>query len=131
MFRSLWLVAIVLIVFGILLGLADWSAQATQARPRSPYRDGILYRRSPRCSRSSRASRARAASSRAGLVLGYSAPAAARYAFLLAIPAVFGSGLLPAVQELGRARSVYGPVETAVATVVAFVVGALRSSRSS
>ena len=59
-----------------------------------------------------------------GLALGYSRPAAAEYAFLLAVPAVFGSGLYElyqAIKEPGAA--VFSLGETAAATVVAFGVG--------
>jgi undecaprenyl-diphosphatase len=59
-----------------------------------------------------------------GLALGYTRPAAAEVAFLLAVPAVFGSGfyeLLHALREPGS--QVFGMVETGVATVVAFGVG--------
>ena len=59
-----------------------------------------------------------------GLLLGYERAAAARYAFLLAIPAVFGAGFYQLVQELcGEPGASYGPLETAAATLVAFVVG--------
>ena len=60
-----------------------------------------------------------------GLFLGYERAAAARYAFLLAIPAVFGSGLFQlykTVQEpclppaTGCAPEVFSGLETAVAT---------------
>ena len=60
----------------------------------------------------------------AGLLMGYERAAAARYAFLLAIPAVFGSGfyeLYKSLKEPGKA--VYSLLETAVATAVAFGVG--------
>jgi undecaprenyl-diphosphatase len=59
----------------------------------------------------------------AGRLLGYERPAAARYGFLLAIPAVFGSGLYELVHSFGEPEGAYGYAETAVATVVAFVVG--------
>jgi undecaprenyl-diphosphatase len=60
-----------------------------------------------------------------GLFLGYSRAAAARYSFLLAIPAVLGSGLFQAFEALtgdvaGETVS-WGP--TIVATVIAFGVG--------
>jgi len=42
---------------------------------------------------------------------------------LLAIPAVFGSGLYELVHSFGEPEGAYGYAETAVATVVAFVVG--------
>jgi undecaprenyl-diphosphatase len=61
----------------------------------------------------------------AGLFLGYSRSAAARYSFLLAVPAVLGSGFFQAYEALtgdvaGRAVS-WGP--TILATVIAFGVG--------
>jgi undecaprenyl-diphosphatase len=59
----------------------------------------------------------------AGRFLGYTRPAAARYGFLLAIPAVFGSGLYELVHSFGEPEGAYGYAETAVATVVAFGVG--------
>ncbi|MET0590432.1 MAG: undecaprenyl-diphosphate phosphatase, partial [Naasia sp.] len=73
----------------------------------------------------------------AGRFLGYSREAAARYSFLLAIPAVFGSGLYqlykvvtePCTQALADATGgactpeAFGPLETAVATVIAFGIG--------
>jgi undecaprenyl-diphosphatase len=61
----------------------------------------------------------------AGLFLGYSRSAAARYSFLLAVPAVLGSGFFQAYEALSgdvAGRSVaWGP--TALATVIAFGVG--------
>jgi undecaprenyl-diphosphatase len=60
-----------------------------------------------------------------GLFLGYTRAAAARYSFLLAVPAVLGSGFFQAYEALtgdvaGEAVS-WGP--TIVATVIAFAVG--------
>ena len=60
-----------------------------------------------------------------GLLMGYTREAAARYSFLLAVPAVFGSGLFQLVKsydELGTAGTP-GGVATLVATVISFVVG--------
>jgi undecaprenyl-diphosphatase len=54
---------------------------------------------------------------------GYSRPAAARFGFLLAVPAVFGSGLYELVHSFGEPEGAYGYAETFVATIVAFVVG--------
>jgi undecaprenyl-diphosphatase len=57
-----------------------------------------------------------------GLLLGYTREAAARYSFLLAIPAVVLSGLFQLQSELAAGAAVaWGP--TVVATVVAFAVG--------
>jgi undecaprenyl-diphosphatase len=60
-----------------------------------------------------------------GLFLGYTRSAAARYSFLLAVPAVLGSGFFQAYEALtgdvaGETVS-WGP--TIVATVIAFAVG--------
>jgi undecaprenyl-diphosphatase len=62
-----------------------------------------------------------------GLFLGYSREAAARYSFLLAIPAVLGSGVFQAYEALtGKVEGppvAWGP--TIAATVIAFGVGLL------
>jgi undecaprenyl-diphosphatase len=121
-FRSLWLIAIVLIVFGILLGLADWLGRKTRPLEELSYRDGILVGLAQMLALIPGVSRSGASTS-AGLALGYTRPAAARFSFLLAIPAVFGSGLYELVHSFGEPTGAYGYAETAVATIVAFVVG--------
>ena len=62
------------------------------------------------------------ATTTAALSLGYTRPAAARFSFLLAVPAVFGSGLFELVQSFSEPGP-YSLGETLAATVVAFVVG--------
>ena len=61
----------------------------------------------------------------AGLFLGYSRAAAARYSFLLAVPAVLGSGFFQAYEaftgDVAGAGVSWGP--TILATVLAFGVG--------
>jgi undecaprenyl-diphosphatase len=121
-FRSLWLIAIVLIAFGILLGLADWLGRRTKPLEELSYRDGILVGLAQMLALIPGVSRSGASTS-AGLALGYTRPAAARFSFLLAIPAVFGSGLYELVHSFGEPAGAYGYAETAVATVVAFAVG--------
>lgn len=122
-FRSLWLVAIVLIVFGILLGLADWFGRKTKGLPDISYRDGILIGFAQMLALIPGVSRSGASTS-AGLALGYARPAAAQFSFLLAVPAVFGSGLYELVTALREPQdAVFGWPETIAATVVAFVVG--------
>ena len=60
-----------------------------------------------------------------GLFLGYTRAAAARYSFLLAVPAVLGSGFFQAYEALtgdvAGETVAWGP--TIVATVIAFAVG--------
>lgn len=121
-FRSLWLVAIVLIVFGVILGLVDLLAKRTRSITDMTYGHGItigiaqMLALIPGVSRSG-------ATITAGRALGYTRPAAARYGFLLAIPAVFGSGLYELVNSFSEPTGAYGYAETAVATIVAFIVG--------
>lgn len=121
-FRSLWLVAIVLIVFGVLLGVADILSKRSRELNIMTYRDGILVGLAQTLSLVPGVSRS-GATTTVGLALGYTRPAAARFAFLLAVPAVFGSGLYELVHSFGEPAGYYGYAETAVATVVAFGVG--------
>ncbi|MET1042880.1 MAG: undecaprenyl-diphosphate phosphatase [Microbacteriaceae bacterium] len=121
-FRNLWLVAIVLIVFGILLGLADHYGKRNRELPDLTYPHGIYFGLAQTLALVPGVSRS-GATTTMGLALGYSRPAAARYAFLLAVPAVFGSGLYELVNSFGEPEGYYGYAETAVATVVAFGVG--------
>jgi len=61
-----------------------------------------------------------------GRFLGYKREAALRYSFLLALPAVFGSGFYQLQGAISSTESnVFSLAETAVATGIAFVVGYL------
>lgn len=122
-FRNLWLVAIVLIVFGLILGAADALGRRTRQEADLTYPHGLALGFAQALALVPGVSRS-GATTTMGLALGYTRPAAAEVAFLLAVPAVFGSGLyelLQAIQEPGAA--VFTLAETAVATVVAFGVG--------
>jgi len=121
-FRSLWLVAIVLIVFGILLGLADWLGRRVRRIEDMTMPHGLLIGIAQMLALIPGVSRSGATTS-AALALGYTRPAAARFAFLLAIPAVLGSGLYELVHSFGEPPGYYGYAETAVATIIAFFVG--------
>ncbi len=129
-FRSLWIVAIVLIVFGLILGVADRLGRRTRELTDLTYGHGVLFGLAQMLALVPGVSRS-GATTTMGLALGYSRPAAARYAFLLAVPAVFGSGFYelysaftcdPASGDVCT-PAVYGPLETLLATVVAFGVG--------
>lgn len=122
-FRSLWIVATMLIVFGIILGLADWAGRKTRTLEQLNVPHGILFGVAQALALIPGVSRSGGTISM-GLFLGYERAAAARYAFLLAIPAVFGSGFYQLFKSIGE-PSVYGLVETGAATLVAFVVGLL------
>ncbi len=83
------------------------------------WRDGILFGLFQAAALIPGVSRSGATIS-GGLFLGYTREAATRYAFLLAIPAVFGSGLYK-LKDIGDSSVAWGP--TIVATVLAFFVG--------
>jgi undecaprenyl-diphosphatase len=120
--RSLWITATVLIVFGVILGLADQLGKKTRPLENLSYGHGIAIGLAQMLALVPGVSRSGATTS-AGLALGYERPAAARFSFLLAIPAVLGSGLYELVHSFGEPAGEYGYAETAVATLIAFVVG--------
>jgi undecaprenyl-diphosphatase len=120
-FRSLWLVAIMLIVFGVLLGVADAIGARKRTLKDLTLGHGIVYGLAQSLALIPGVSRS-GGTITAGLLLGYEREAAARYAFLLAIPAVFGSGVYQAVKSIGE-PSVFSAGETLAATGIAFVVG--------
>lgn len=120
-FRNLWLIAGTLIGFGLVLGWAD--ARARNARPleRLNLRDGLLYGGAQALALIPGVSRS-GGTITAGLLMGYRREAAARYSFLLALPAVFLSGLYKLKDIGGPGNEVdWGP--TVLATVIAFGVG--------
>ncbi|OAH51743.1 undecaprenyl-diphosphate phosphatase [Microbacterium oleivorans] len=122
-FRNLWLVAIVLIVFGLILGVADALGKRDRTEKDLTMGHGLTLGFAQALALIPGVSRS-GATTTAGLALGYTRPAAAEVAFLLAVPAVFGSGLyelLQAIREPGQSPFTLG--ETAVATIVSFGVG--------
>jgi undecaprenyl-diphosphatase len=122
-FRNLWLVAVVLIVFGILLGVADALGRRTRNEEDLTLGHGLALGLAQTLALIPGVSRS-GATTTAGLALGYTRPAAAEVAFLLAVPAVFGSGLYELVQAISEpGTAVFSLWETAAATVVAFGVG--------
>ncbi|PJJ63242.1 undecaprenyl-diphosphate phosphatase [Compostimonas suwonensis] len=121
--RSLWIIATTLIVFGILLGIADWVGTKTKRLKNMTVGNGIIYGLAQALSLIPGVSRS-GGTITAGLFMGFERKAASRYAFLLAIPAVFGSGFYQLFKSLGE-PSVYSPLETGIATLVAFIVGLL------
>lgn len=121
-FRSLWIVAIVLVVFGVVLGLADVLGRKVRRIEHMTFGGGVLIGLAQVLALVPGVSRSGATVSM-GLALGYTRPAAARFAFLLAVPAVFLSGLYEAATSFGDSGAPFGLADTLIATVVAFVVG--------
>lgn len=122
-FRSLWIVAFTLIGFGILLGIADALGSKRRELKDLNWRDAVLYGFAQALALIPGVSRS-GGTITAGLALGYSRASAARYAFLLAIPAVFASGFFQVYKSATEpSPEVFGPAATILATVVAGVVG--------
>ncbi len=118
--RNLYLIATTLIVFGLLLGLAERiGRQQTELRKITP-KDGILLGFAQAMALIPGVSRS-GGTITAGLFLGMTRPAIVRYSFLLAIPAVLAAGIfqIPDV-FVGDGPS---PLQMIVATVISFVVG--------
>lgn len=131
-FRDLRLIATTLIVMGLILGFADWWASRAEkgGRHRAPVRrkelkdlsvrDGLIYGCCQAMALIPGVSRSGATLS-GGLFLGYTRESAARYSFLLAIPAVLSSGLFELTHISDDPNVAWGPI--IFATVIAFVVG--------
>ena len=122
-FRSLWLIATTLIVFGLILGAADkYGKSERQLHELSPVH-GVLYGLAQSLALIPGVSRS-GATIAMGRFLGYSREAALRYSFLLALPAVFGSGLYELKGALGETTTqAFSIPQTLVATSVAFIIG--------
>lgn len=119
--RNLYITATMLIVFGIILGIADKVGAKRVTLDKLSWRDGILFGFAQAMALIPGVSRSGGTIS-AGLLLGYTREAAARYSFLLAVPAVFGSGFYQLFKSIGEDNPVgWGP--TALATLIAFFVG--------
>jgi undecaprenyl-diphosphatase len=125
-FRSLWFVAISLIVFGIVLGLADHFGKKTRTIETLTWKHGLVFGLAQAMALIPGVSRS-GGTITAGLLMGYRRADAARYSFLLAIPAVFGSGFFQLAKSFDQLTSNEGSagaswLGTIVATVVAFFV---------
>ncbi|MEW2703452.1 MULTISPECIES: undecaprenyl-diphosphate phosphatase [Streptomyces] len=130
-FRDLRLIATTLIVMGLVLGLADRLAARAETgggRHRANggktlrdlgVRDGLIYGCCQALALIPGVSRSGATIS-GGLLMGYTREAAARYSFLLAVPAVLASGFFE-LRHAGEGHVAWG--QTVFATLVAFAVG--------
>ena len=125
-FRSLWLIASVLIIFGVVLGVADKYGKSDKSLKDLNISHGILYGLAQALALIPGVSRS-GSTIAMGRALGYKREAALRYSFLLAIPAVFGSGLYELKQALSdtQGTNVFSMTETLVATIIAFIIGYL------
>jgi undecaprenyl-diphosphatase len=131
-FRDLRVTATMLVVVGIVIGIADRLAarDETGGKHRAPkqrktlenlgVKDGLIFGLCQACALIPGVSRSGATIS-GGLFMGYRREAAARYSFLLAIPAVLASGTFEVKDALETGHVAWGP--TLFATVIAFASG--------
>jgi undecaprenyl-diphosphatase len=118
--RSLTLIGCTLIALGLLLLLAERLASHERELDSFTARDGIIMGFAQAAALVPGVSRS-GSTLTAGLFLGFERRAAARYSFLLSVPAVVLSGVFE-LRKIGEGEQA-GAVPTAIATLAAFVVG--------
>lgn len=122
--RNLWLVATVLILFAFVLAFAEyWGRQARRVENLT-FRDSVVMGFAQAMALVPGVSRS-GATLTAGLLLGLTREAAARFSFLLAIPAVVMSGVfsVPDVFDTSGEGAIPTVAQMVVATAIAFAVG--------
>lgn len=122
--RNLWIVATAMIVFALVIAAAEYLGRQTRHAENLTWRDAVIVGFAQCLALIPGVSRSGATIS-AGLFLGIDRELAARFGFLLAIPAVLASGLfsLPdAFEPVKEGMSATGP-QLAVSVLIAFGVG--------
>lgn len=119
--RNLQVIAISLIVFGLILGITDRMGSKQREISELTFKHGIWFGIGQALAVIPGVSRSGGTIS-VGLALGYTRKAAARYSFLLAVPAVIASGLYEFAKSYKNLDGV-DLAATGVATLVSFVVG--------
>lgn len=121
--RNMYITGGMLVGFALIMGWFDQHARQVKPLEKLTLKDGLIYGCAQALALIPGVSRS-GGTITAGLAMGYTREAAARYSFLLAMPAVFGSGLFELAKALGGQEASFpgwGP--TIVAGIVAFVVG--------
>ena len=129
-FRSLWLIGAVLVIFGIILWIADKVGRTDRVLADMKLPQGVAIGLAQALALIPGVSRSGATISMAR-ALGFNRAAAARFAFLLAIPAVLASGIYETYSAIKDQITGEGAIPTipftwyeiGAATGVAFVVG--------
>lgn len=121
--RQLWIIGVALIVFGVLLGLADSFGKKTREVSDLDFKSGLVFGFGQAMALIPGVSRS-GGTITVGRMMGFTREAAARYSFLLAIPAVLASGIYQFVKSFGDLPPDLA-LATAVATAVSFVSGYL------
>lgn len=123
-FRDLRLIAVAMVAFSLVLYWADRVGRKKLELDELTVRDGIVYGLAQSLALIPGVSRS-GGTITAGLFMGYTRVAAARYSFLLAIPAVLGSGAYETYKAFKggvKGAQVDWP-PTILSTVIAFAVG--------
>jgi undecaprenyl-diphosphatase len=122
--RNLWVTATALLVFSAVIAAAEFVGKQTRHVDQLTWRDGLLVGLAQCLALVPGVSRSGSTIS-AGLFLGLDRPLSARFGFLLAIPAVFASGLfsLPdAFHPVTEGMSATG-LQLLVSVIITFVIG--------
>lgn len=122
--RNLWVIAAAMVVFSAVIALAERVGRQRRNVEQLTWRDAVVVGVAQTLALVPGVSRSGSTIS-AGLFLGLERELSARFGFLLAIPAVFASGLFSipdAFHPVLEGMSATGP-QLVVAMVIAFVVG--------
>lgn len=122
--RNLWVVATAMVVFSAVIALAEYVGRRNRDIEQLNWRDAVIVGVAQCLALVPGVSRSGSTIS-AGLFLGLERELAARFGFLLAIPAVFASGLfsLPdAFRPVTEGMSATGP-QLLVSIMIAFAIG--------
>ncbi|WP_291798587.1 undecaprenyl-diphosphate phosphatase [Brevibacterium sp.] len=124
--RSLWITATMLIVFGLVIGVADRVGRRELTLESMNWKQGLAFGCAQALALIPGVSRS-GGTIMAGRFMGFTRPEAARYSFLLAIPAVMASGAYGVYKSLTEVAAgeemVLGWGPTLLATAVSFVLG--------
>ena len=125
--RNLWITVTVLALFGVLLWVVDARSKQVKTMKEMTWKDALIFGIGPMLALIPGVSRS-GGTITFGRAMGYTREAAVRVSFLMAIPAVFGAGILEAVSAVkdvaaGDAGMFPGWGPTIAAAIVAFVVG--------
>ena len=122
--RNLWVIATAMLVFSAVIAAAEYFSRQDRHLEQLTWQDGVFVGVAQCLALVPGVSRSGATIS-AGLVRGLDRPLAARFGFLLAIPAVFASGLfsLPDAFHPESAGMSATGLQLAVSVLIAFVVG--------
>ena len=125
--RNLWITVTVLMLFGVLLWVVDARSKQVKTMKEMTWKDALIFGIGQMLALIPGVSRS-GGTITFGRAMGYTREAAVRVSFLMAIPAVFGAGILEAVSAVkdvaaGDAGMFPGWGPTIAAAIVAFVVG--------